>query len=162
MDITRSNSSLNSVIGTKADDEFSNSLYGLNYIQTQHIHSIQRCYPDLSNGSTVASAAASWTLTTSYTEFMSSTITTGPFDIHMIHIGVYSSSGLYQINLYAGTSGAESLICQARFTRSSNISAGSIIPVITPLMNAGTRITSKLANDKGSANVTFSVNYHTY
>ena len=45
---------MSEVVGNKTDSTASNSLYGLNEVQSDHIHSACKCYPTLANSVTVA------------------------------------------------------------------------------------------------------------
>ncbi len=126
-----------------------------------HNHNVQHCIPNLADGLNVIAGAGAWTLG-NFAVLIATGLLVQPFDIHMVHVGTFSASDIYQLNLYAGANGSEVLIAEVRFTRTNATNPGSILPCITPLLPAGTQVKAKLACKLGGANVNFSVMYHTY
>lgn len=150
------------VIGRKTDDEDGTSLYSLAYTMSKHMHGIQLCKPKLAGGLNVISGAGAWGLSASYVVLFATNEVTSPFDIHQIHVGSFSANDIYQLELYSGANGAEVLISQVRFSRTSNTNPGSILPCITPIIPANTQVKARLASAGGGTNVNFSVMYHVY
>jgi hypothetical protein len=155
------NANIRDVIGNKTDDEAGTSVYSILYTLLAHCHSVQLCMPTLAGGVTVTAAGGAWTLG-NFVVIIATNAVTDPFDIHQIHVGTFSASDIYQLELYSGANGAEVLIAQVRFSRTSNTNPGSILPVITPILPANTQVKAKLASAGGGANVNFSVMYHKY
>ena len=156
------NTNIADVIGNKTDDEDGDSAYSKLYILGHHAHGIQLCKPTLAGGITVTSGAGAWGLSASYVVVFATNEITSKFDIHQIHVGSFSASDIYQLELYSGANGAEVLIAQVRFSRTSNTNPGSILPCITPLIPANTQVKARLASAGGGTNVSFSVMYHVY
>jgi hypothetical protein len=86
-----------------------------------------------------------------------------PFDIHGIQLGLMGNQDTYIINLYAGLSGYEERICSRRVTTTQNNQAGGEVLCVTPLIDAGTRISAAVATVNGGNKIaTVSLNYHYY
>ena len=152
------NASINDVIGNKSDDESGDSLYAIGYIIESHHHSVSKVYPTLAAGVTVtAGTAEAWTLGDPVQIVPAATITS-PFDIHWITI-IASVATTYELVLYA----AAVEIGRVRIVRPAGNLTTSQLPMITPLIAAGTAINAKVASATGDANtVTISIGYHTY
>ena len=157
------NTSIVDVIGNKLDDESGTSLFSHAYTSLAHVHSIQKVYPTLAAGITIASGAGAWALTSTFAVVVPTNGITDPFDIHAIHIGDFSANTTYELILYSGANSAEVICGSARFTRNSNSNGGSVVQFMTPLIAANSQIKCKLACAAGSAaTATFSIIYHTY
>ncbi len=135
-------------------------LYQVIEIIEEHNHSVQLCAPDLADGLNVIAGAA-W-VEGNFVVVLATGLTTMPFDIHQVHVGNFSANDVYQLNLYAGANGSEYIIAKVRFTRTNAVNSGSILPIVTPLLPAGTQVKAKLASKAGGNNVNFSIMYHTY
>jgi hypothetical protein len=155
------NVSMRDVIGNKTDDESGTSLKSDTYTLKAHAHSVQLCAPTLADGLTMAASVTPWTLG-NFIVVIATNAVTSPFDIHQVHVGNFSANDVYELALYQGANGVETVIARIRFTRTSNNNPGSVLPVTTPLIPANTQIKAKLASKAGSSTANFSVMYHTY
>ena len=156
------NTTLRDVIGNKTDDEDGNSIYSKLYVLSDHAHGVQLCKPDKADGISVTAGALAWALSAAYTVVIATNAVDAPFDIHMVHVGTFTATDVYQLELYSGANGAEVLIAQVRFSRINATNPGSILPCITPLLPANTQVKAKLASKAGGAACNFSVMYHKY
>lgn len=127
----------------------------------QHAHSRAMCYPTLSEGIQVNSGSTSWSLG-DYTEIIPSGAILNAFDVHWINFETASASGIYEIHLFAGEPGQESLVAQTRTVRDNNQYGISSVPVQMPIQPPNTRISVRIASSSGNRNVTLSVYYHMY
>jgi len=132
-------------------------------ILDEHFHSEQQVYPTLADGITLTAVndGGTWTLGT-VTQIIPAGTITSDFDLHFISLEAISDNGVYELVLYAGDSDTE--IARARFSREGG-SDGALrsINVITPIVEAGSRIRGALATDANDGEtVTLSLFYHTY
>ena len=127
----------------------------------QHTHSAAMCYPTLTAGIQVNSGSTSWILG-DYTEIIPAGVIPYAFDIHWLNFETASASGIYEIHLFAGEEGQETLVAQTRTTRDNNQYGISSVPIQMPIQPPNTRLTVRLASSSGNRNITLSVYYHMY
>jgi len=248
------NVTMRDVIGTKTDEEESESLHGLAYTINRHNHNVAKTYPYLAAGLTITGSNTALTLGTkvevipvatdevntititaaatgagtvtiwlngvpyqkevaigttgevaaelrsySYGDWVASgtgdeviftksgksdtalfidTDTTGVtvsivktttgagvpkyFDIHYVFSGA-AAVGTYILTFYKGAAGAEEIIGSVRVVRTANTSEAASVPVMTPLLPAGTRVSAAVASVAGGEQtMVISVGYHEY
>jgi hypothetical protein len=85
------------------------------------------------------------------------------FSIRNIQLGAISKAGTWIIQLYKGATGTEEVIVTEKVTTATDGAIGGIIPIITPIIGSGARISAAVANS-GSAGgtVVMSVGYGLY
>lgn len=127
----------------------------------RHTHSQSLCYPTLANGMQVNTGAAAWTLG-AFTEIVPAGIIDGAFDVHWINFETASANGTYELHLYSGEPGLETLVARVRTVRDNNQYGIDSIPVQMNIQPPGTRLSARLASSSGNRNVTLSVYYHKY
>jgi hypothetical protein len=154
------NSIWGDVIGNKTDTHSGDSIYALEKLLTEHIHSPSKVYPTLASGVTVTAGAA-WTLG-SFVEIVPASTITSDFDIHFISIEAISANDVYELVLYKGALASEIEIGRVRFTKNANLDSVFNTPIQTGLIAANERISAKIASSVGSNNATISIFYHTY
>lgn len=155
-------SEIDAKLGEVTDSVTDYTLLGYQNSLYQHVHQPSKCYPDLADGITITAGTAAWTLG-SFTEIIPENTITTAFDIHWIEIEGVSAVDTYQLKLYSGTSGNEIEIGCVRFTRASNQTGASNVPVQIPAQSANTRISAKLASKSGGNDTaTISLYYHIY
>ena len=152
------NRTINQVVGNRSDGHNTTTLSGRLHQVTEHIHSVQRVYPNLGTGITVTGHANAWTLGDAATVVAGGVIALD-FDIHHISINTISANDTYQLNLYDDGS----LICEVAFTKSPTTDPVRAFPVVTPLISANSVITAKLASAGGGGDtLVMKIWYHTY
>ena len=127
----------------------------------QHTHSQAMCYPTLASGIQVNSGAANWALG-AFTEIVPAGTIKSAYDVHWINFESASSSGVYEIHLFAGAPGAETLVAQTRTIRDNNQYGISSVPIQMPVQPPNTRLSARLASNTGNRNVVLSIYYHKY
>ena len=86
-----------------------------------------------------------------------------PFDIHVIQGGIANNKDTYTIELCSGLAGYEQRIGNIRVSTEAVNSAAGMIPIMTAIMPAGTRITARVASGTGGSDtIVVSLNYHLY
>jgi hypothetical protein len=132
-------------------------------IQLDHIHSQQKTIPTLADSIILTGGVAAWTLG-SKTQVVATNHITKEFDIHYIGLGTVSeASTVYEIQFFAGEVGQEVLIGTIRAFRQSNQAGTSPIPMMTPKLPAGTRISAACATGNGGSDtIAIAIFYHEY
>lgn len=135
---------------------------GNSHILEEHAHSVQRVYPTLAAPITLIGGAGVYELG-AYTEVIPANTIALPFDLHVINVANASQADTYELHLFQGSTGNESLIAQIRFIRPLGGDASFHQNIITPLMAANTRVSARLASKSGGGDIAdMSVGYHTY
>ena len=144
--------------------EDTNELLSNQEIQLDHIHGIQRVYPTLANGVTIASGNVGWALSAAFTEIVPAAAIGDPFDIHFINVEAVSDVGdVYEVHLYSGAISSEVEIGMFRAYREANQSGSAPAPMLTAILPSDTRISAKAAcEDGGEDTITIAIYYHTY
>jgi len=127
----------------------------------QHTHSQARCYPTLTDGIQLSTGNTSWALG-DYTEIIPTGVIPNAYDIHWINFETASSSGIYEIHLFAGDPGQETLLAQVRTTRDNNQYGISSVPIQMPIQPPNARLSARIASSSANRNITLSVYYHMY
>lgn len=153
---------INDIIGNRNDIHTNDNLYARAHTQYEHTHSVSHYYPSLASNVTLTAGASSFSLGSITTIVPANTITSD-FDIHFIHLTNASAAGNYVIRLYQGSTGAETQIGEVRVTQAVGLANLAPLPVMTPLINANTRISGAIATStSGAATIDIALNYHTY
>jgi hypothetical protein len=85
------------------------------------------------------------------------------FDIHVIQGGIANKKDTYIIEVCKGLAGYEQRIGNVRVSTESDNSASGMIPMMTELLPAGTRVSARVASLSGGADtIVVSLNYHVY
>ena len=130
-------------------------------INEEHNHSIDKCSVNATNAPVFTASTASWAYG-GYVEVIAAGAVSNPFDIHYINAGAVSDVGTYQYQLAQGTAGNESLIATGRIARLSVQSGAMSVPTQTPVLDAGTRVSMRIASNVTSSTLVASVQYHEY
>ena len=132
-------------------------------IQLDHIHSQQKTIPTLADSIILTGGVPAWTLG-SKTQIVATDQISNDFDIHYIGLGVVSEvATVYEIQFFAGEIGQEVLIGTIRAFRQSNQAGTSPIPIMTPKLPAGTRISAACATGNGGSDtIAIAIFYHEY
>ena len=86
-----------------------------------------------------------------------------PFDIHFIQGGIANKKDTYIIELCSGLAGYEKRIGNLRISTEADNSAAGMIPIMSEIMPAGTRISARVASLSGGTDtIVISLNYHVY
>jgi len=166
--VTAKNSAANvdiqDVIGNKTDDSLGTSIYSALYKLVYHSHSVGKVYPLLANPITLTKAANAWVaFPASKTEIIPANTVTKPFNIYYVLISTLSAVGDYIIALYSGNAGAEIIIGYVVASRSANGTIEGIVPTMTPIIPANTRISAALTSGNATADtVKIKVFYNEY
>jgi hypothetical protein len=156
------NSTIKDVIGQKNDNNYvhAQTLAGQAYMAYYHVHAPAFVYPDRADSIPVTSEAGAWAESANTTEVIPAGTITSRFDLHWVQVSELAANGEeYQLNIYSGAAGAESLIAQARMFRLTNFVQEGNLPIQVPPQNAGERISVRLYNSGAgstTANVVFS------
>lgn len=127
-----------------------------------HLHSMALVYPALAAAVTLTASATPWTFG-NYAEIVPINTITSYFDIHYSIVGNISNDGDYLVSIAKGGVGAEILIAQFGFTRTTNQVRAGYLPVHTPIQVANTRISARIASSVSSATTAaIKLMYHTY
>jgi hypothetical protein len=149
-------------IGSATDYwSFHKTILGYANSAFQHTHSRALCYPTLANGIQMNSGTTSWALG-AFTEIIPAGAITSAYDAHWINFETASASGVYEIHLFAGAPGEETLVAQTRTVRDNNQYGISSVPIQMPIQPPNTRLSGRLASNNSSRDVTLSVYYHKY
>lgn len=155
-------SQIDSKLGETTDYASHQTLLGYQNSLYQHVHKPSKCYPDLADGITITGGVSAWTLG-SFVEIIPADTITTAFDIHWIEVEAVNAVDTYQLKLYSGAEGSEEEIGCVRFTRASNQTGASNVPIQIPFQHANTRISAKLASKSGGSDTaTISLYYHIY
>lgn len=134
----------------------------LSHIMEEHIHSVQRVYPSLANAIQLVGGSTAWALG-AFVQVVPANAITDAFDVHYINTSNASAADNYQIELYAGSSGAEVLIAQTRIVRPLGVTQSIPMPIVTPVQLPNARISARLASASGGGDtLDISIFYHTY
>lgn len=124
-----------------------------------HIHGACKVYPTLAAGVQITTHANARTLG-DFVQIVPSDTITKPFDIHYINVAGVSGNDTYELVLYYGNDNVE---CgRVRVTRNSTQYNPPLIPFMSRVMPANSKISAKVASAAGGENITISVFYHTY
>jgi hypothetical protein len=158
------NVGIRDVIGNKTDDSLGTSIFSLMYKLAYHSHAIGKVYPLLANPITLTKAVNAWVaFPASKTEIIPVNTVTRPFDIHFVSVSTLSAVGDYVIALYSGAAGAEVLIGYVVASRSASGTTEGIVPTLTTIIPANTRISAALTSGNATADtVRIKVFYHEY
>src|SRR5574341_642901 len=133
---------INDVIGNKNDDHtMTENLAGRTHTQYEHTHSISLIYPDNAPAVTLTAGTTSYSMGNITTIVSSGTIP-NVFDIHWLDLSNATVAGSYMVRIYQGSSGAETLIGNARVSRGTGTSSVQPVAFMTPHINANTRISA--------------------
>jgi len=143
------------VIGNKNDTSQGDSIYSYVHTIEEHIHNDVFIRPDLSGHINVQKATGIWAAYPTPTEIIAANDITSPFDLHFMNLTGISSTGGYQIALYAGPPGSETKVATFGFARNSVVSQEGTRLIMTRLFPANTRISAALS---GNMNAQESVN----
>jgi hypothetical protein len=135
----------------------------LGYANTadNHTHSQSLCYPTLSDGVQINSGSTAWELGP-ITEVIPAGYIPGAYDLHWVNFETASGNGVYELQLFTGAPGEETLVAQVRTVRDNTQYGISSVPVQMPIQPPGTRLSARLAANNNNRNVTLSVYYHKY
>lgn len=152
------------VIGNKTDDYIGTSIYSSLYKLVYHTHSIGKVYPLLANPITLTKAVNAWVaFPASKTEIIPVNTVTRPFNIHFVLVSTLSAIGDYIIALYSGSAGSEVIIGYVATSRSANGITEAMVPTLTNIIPANTRISAALTSGNATADtVRIKVFYHEY
>jgi len=158
---TANNSLQRDVIGSKIDTVSGNSLYSFSVLADKSIFpniGIQ-VWPDLGIMVSITPGGTAWATSTVFVQIIASGTIGSPFVLDYAVIdGAYSDEA-YQLDLYSGTSGAETLIATAVWSINGIYQQA---PIKTPVLAAGARVSAKFASSApafGYASY-FKVGYH--
>lgn len=156
---TEDNNLTRDVIGNKQDKSYGDyvaypSVMGHLKAAYYHVHDSAKLYPtgDATHGAepvTLTSANTEAWLHGAKTQIIAANTITTAFDIHWVLIGDISAVDDYELRLYKGGIGAESLIATIGFVRSSNFSQEGSSPIQVSPLPANTRISASLACGDG-------------
>lgn len=153
---------INDIIGNRNDIHTNDNLYARMHTQYEHTHSVSRYFPSLAANVSITAGATAFSLGTITTVVPANTITSD-FDIHFMHLTNASAAGNYIIRLYQGSTGSEIQVGEVRITQAVGLANLAPVPVMTPLMNANTRVSAAVATStSGAASIDIALNYHTY
>lgn len=150
------------VLGVSGGEYPSTDLVARVETLSDHAHSKALVYPGLADPVTVTAAAGLWTFG-SYAEIVPVSTITDYFDFHYVIVGNISDNGDYVFDIASGLAGAEVLIGQIAFIRTTNQVRVGYTPIQTAIQTANTRISGRLAsNVGGAATAAIKLMYHTY
>ena len=134
--------------GTRADKYTNDSLYGL----VKQIVGMQKTnvYPSLTNAVDITTGNASWVLG-AFHEFVPSGAINKAFKVQYLNTAQFSANNItYEIVLYTGVIGQEVEIGRTR--ANGGVSSGSNkepkMPIMSPILPAGTRISYRAATNR--------------
>lgn len=131
----------------------------------EHIHSVQRCYPDLANGITLTGGAGAWQLGAVAVMIPVNTVTK-EFDIHFCNVASATAADVYQVKFYCGAMFAtlgDSMIACLRTSKAAGANTSSPSPLTTPELPPNSQVTAQVASSSGGGDaIVISVSYHTY
>lgn len=142
-------SSLKTLIGSTTDDETIDSIYGALYILKKHAHGETFLYPSGADALQITKASGIWAAFPTPTQIIAANAVTSPFDLHFIHITGISANGEYEVGIYEGAPGAETLRHLWPASRTSIQSQEGSNSTMTLYFAANTRISVAL---RGSPN----------
>ena len=158
------NTTINQVLGNKTDTHDGDSIRAVLHILNEHTHKASNVWPTGAAGKVVATAFSDdWALGV-FTEIAAANDIGIDFDIHFINIEGISTSGVFELVLYA----VEVEIARFRFTvvGTPNNLKFNPIPIQTAIIPANTQIQAKLMSSNSTANpgdtATISFSYHIY
>lgn len=150
------------VLGFVNSSYLNNNIWGYSQRNEKHSHSIGYCYPNLATGILVTCGSGAWQLG-NFIEIIPANTIDDYFDIHWLHGYSASVTDSYQINLYQGIEGNETLISEVPFIREATQAGVSPNKIITPLLQPNTRITAKGASlSGGNDTIRVKLQYHKY
>lgn len=161
------NESISEVIGNREDFSFSSgqdnpTVVGHLKAGYYHVHSKARVYPPLADAKTLTTSAAGWTYGTKIEIIPVDTITTA-FDIHWVVVSDISAVNEYELSLYSGAEGEETLMGTITFNRSSNFAQEGNLPIQVAPVSANTRVSAALAcKSENACTCDVKLYYHTY
>lgn len=149
--------------GTRADKYTDNSLYGL----LKQIVGMQKTnvYPSLTDAVNIVTGSSTWVLG-AFGEFVPTGAINKAFKVQFINTAQFSANNItYEIVLYAGGIGQEVEIGRTR--ANGGVSTGSNkepqMPIMSPILPAGTRISYRAATNRSSVETCIaSIIYFTY
>lgn len=156
------NLTISDVVGNKTDTVAWNSVWALSDKINDHNHSSSKVYPTLANWVTVAWAAGAWALSAAWVEIVPANTIAAVFDIHYINAASVSADDSYELVLASGGAGSEVEVWRVRFTRSASSTNAQLIPFMTPLIAANSRISAKIASSTWNDSAVISLFYHIY
>ncbi len=115
-------------------------------------------YPTLADGVVVAGGAA-WKLG-NFVEIIPADTINKPYDIRQIIVESSTAADTYEIVLYAGALGEEAEIGRVRSYEDTAVSGSHGVPIQTPVLSAGTRVSAKVASKSGGDSLTISLIYN--
>ena len=151
------------IVGDLTDGHSTATLYGYAKQNSEHNHGVTYTYPLLAAAVTLTAGGGAWDPLPAPTEIIPANTITKDFDIHWLHIGGLSANGEFIVALYQGAGGSETLIGEVPVVRNAVQSQEGSLTLITPLMDANTRISAALASSPAAANTAdIKISYHEY
>ena len=134
-----------------------------------HLHDAAKVWPtgaDANHGAdpiTITSSDAEAWLHGDKTEVIAANSITTKFDLHWIIISAISANDDYELKIYKGTEGNETVIGRIAFCRNDAFSQEGNKPLQVAPQSANTRISASLAcGDGDGASVNIKFYYHAY
>jgi hypothetical protein len=162
---------INEVVGNLTDKSFSDSsttptVIGHLKANYYHVHDSAKVYPTGADPITVTTSNAGggheWEHGTKVQIIPANTITT-KFDIHWVLISAISATDDYELKLWKGAEGVETLVATIAFVRNSNFSQEGNMPIQVSPIAANTRIAASIAcGDSDGATAAVKLYYHAY
>jgi len=132
------------------------------HLLEEHAHSRQKTYPTGAPSITLTSSGVAWTHG-AIVEIVPAGVIPDDFDVHWLLISGLSANGEYEVKLYKGAPGSEEEISEVAAIRNAVQSQEGSKPVLTKLIEKGTRISASLASSNAAANTcAVKVFYHEY
>ena len=116
-------------------------------------------YPTETDGVTIVSAAADWTLG-AVTEIVPATTITNPFLVQIVNVETMSKNGVFELVLYSGAGDSE--VARVRFSVAGGFFGNCVYRTPSVLVAANARIRAALACSDGlagAATATISIGY---
>jgi hypothetical protein len=138
--------SISSLIGLSTDDETKNTIYGKLYIILNHLHPQSTfTYPNGQDSTIIQCPGGSWAGGWgNKIEFIAANLVTSPFDLHFISFTGLSANGEYEVGIWHGAPGTETLEHIIPISRTTVQAQEGRFPILTLYFAANTRITLSL------------------
>ena len=115
-------------------------LYNANYTEG-------RCYPSLTDGATVESAAVNWTLSPAFWPVIPINTVGVPYHVSAVAIETCDKDGVFELAIYRGV--ANTLMATARFSSVTGFILNPFLLIPSVFIPANSQIDAKLAYNLG-------------